>query len=652
MARVATFQSGLWGFKVVYILRAYMSVFDDPASLRGQSFGYALAPLDPLAEDSETFVETARLGLFIDEQGEGHVSGPLRLYAPTDPIDCDEVPTFSKGNLFIRGVYESIYRDVIPTTDGTLDLGSVSRTWNNIYAKGFVFKGAEITDKFTISYKSNFSEVDYGETPFSTAGALVFNDELNGPVIWKVGGTGNGAFIIVNSDNFVSTGNAPSIARFYATAPGAPGPALQLYQGGIEKFQVNDKGADIYGNLTTESVNDGPLAGFRNLAINGNFDIWQRGTTTTGTVGVVGPFRVADRWVSGINPSALSYSPSGSFTVSQRACTSTEFSYFNASFYQRLTHTNVNFGTNLNTLVNDSASSVLAIQGIENAVSVLGKTLTLSFWARASTATKIVSEQQIHSLSAPLWTPTICKTFDLTTTWQKFTHTYTLPTYSQVIAAGYNPSTINAALTNPTYTPMGEAATLPLVDWLFQIDIKTAWSLGEWRRHGNAYSGSRPSGFEGTEQTLAEMQSMNNSFIANGYYDIAQIQLEPGPVDTPFERRPIGTELALCQRYFYKQTFYVPVLPWRGTNADFSGHMLPYPVEMRAAPNLTGDGAILPTRSDTAGALPNANNGSATTTYVQLTFTSFNTKFGLVRNDVSTSTIFSVYGGYIASAEL
>ena len=32
-----------------------MSVFDDPASLRGQSFGYALAPLDPLAEDSETF---------------------------------------------------------------------------------------------------------------------------------------------------------------------------------------------------------------------------------------------------------------------------------------------------------------------------------------------------------------------------------------------------------------------------------------------------------------------------------------------------------------------------------------------------------------------------------------------------------------------
>ena len=34
--------------------------------------------------------------------------------------------------------------------------------------------------------------------------------------------------------------------------------------------------------------------------------------------------------------------------------------------------------------------------------------------------------------------------------------------------------------------------------------------------------------------------------------DYAMAQLEPGPVATPFEHRPIGTELALCQRYYQK----------------------------------------------------------------------------------------------------
>ena len=37
---------------------------------------------------------------------------------------------------------------------------------------------------------------------------------------------------------------------------------------------------------------------------------------------------------------------------------------------------------------------------------------------------------------------------------------------------------------------------------------------------------------------------------AGNFVNITQVQLEQGAIATPFEQRPIGLELALCQRYF------------------------------------------------------------------------------------------------------
>jgi hypothetical protein len=71
---------------------------------------------------------------------------------------------------------------------------------------------------------------------------------------------------------------------------------------------------------------------------------------------------------------------------------------------------------------------------------------------------------------------------------------------------------------------------------------------------------------------------------------ITGVQLEAGSVATPFERRPYGTELALCQRYYQKQSMPM-YAPSDGTNNVFSGQY----VTKRATPTVTVTGNFTPT---------------------------------------------------------
>ncbi len=83
--------------------------------------------------------------------------------------------------------------------------------------------------------------------------------------------------------------------------------------------------------------------------------------------------------------------------------------------------------------------------------------------------------------------------------------------------------------------------------------------------------------------------------VAANACQLWNVQLEPGPVATPFEHRPIGTELALCQRYFYRHIPAGLSVCFQGTtntnNTDMQtgtlcdwSSLLQYPVTMRAAP--------------------------------------------------------------------
>jgi hypothetical protein len=79
---------------------------------------------------------------------------------------------------------------------------------------------------------------------------------------------------------------------------------------------------------------------------------------------------------------------------------------------------------------------------------------------------------------------------------------------------------------------------------------------------------------------------------------ITGVQLEVGSVATPFERRPFGTELALCQRYYQKPGNAI----WRGNNSSATGNFyywMPFATTMRAAPTM---GVGTPTYSNASSA--------------------------------------------------
>lgn len=238
-------------------------------------------------------------------------------------------------------------------------------------------------------------------------------------------------------------------------------------------------------------------ASFRNKLINGNFNVMQR--YAVGGAQSLSSFNgcYLDRWKYFVSGSTAAVAQSP-FVAGQGVVPN------EPRFFMRTTVTSVAGSTN----------AVCVSQYIEDVRTFAGKTVVLSFWARSDANRNMAVELSQY-----------------------------FGTSGSATINGIGSQTV--ALIANTWTKYSIPVNIPSLNGKTIDDNSgiNALSLTFWFDAGSSYN-SRTA----------------NLGQQSGTFDISQVQLEEGSVATQFELRPIKTELALCQRYFYK-SYSVNVSP-------------------------------------------------------------------------------------------
>ena len=222
-----------------------------------------------------------------------------------------------------------------------------------------------------------------------------------------------------------------------------------------------------------------------------------------------------DRWVIGYNSGTLTYS-SQTFTVGSPAATG----YESPTFARVVSASQTGAG-----------HYAIINQKIEDVRTLANSTVTISFWAKAGSGTPKVGieiEQYFGLGGSPSANvETAFGAVTLSTSWARYSVTATIP--------NINGKTIGTT-------------------------ANTSFALlNLWVSSGSSFN-----------TRSSNIGTQNNTF------DFWGVQVERGSVATPFEQRPIGTELALCQRY-YEKSYNYDVAPGTSTivgaySADSTSH--------------------------------------------------------------------------------
>jgi len=279
---------------------------------------------------------------------------------------------------------------------------------------------------------------------------------------------------------------------------------------------------------------------FKNRIINGAMVIDQRNAGAAVTINSTADTYSIDRWYG------LGQPTDGVFTIQRNAGSVTPPAGFINYLGATVTTADASIGATQVYRITQAIEGLNCTDlawGTANA-----KTVTLSFWVRSS----------------------LTGTFGGNIANSGFSRAYP---YSYTISSAntweYKTVTIAGDTTGTWLTTNG-------------VGIQVSFAIGM----GSTYTGTANAWNAG----LYFAPTGNTNIIGtNGAtFYITGVQLEVGSTATSFDYRPYGTELALCQRYYYRLKATAANYPFgfaQCYSTTSAGALIPYPVTMRTAPS-------------------------------------------------------------------